>query len=566
MGKTHILVIDDEESLRFTFATFLTAAGYVVTTAVNYQEAMSLLAHSGFDLVFASIQLDGGTGVDLLREVKRLGLLCPVILITGAPDVESAAEAVRLGAYDYIPKPITRSTLLRVSRMALTLRALEQEKEKYRLNLETIFNSVKDGIVTVDRDLRIGEINPAACRLVGLTRADVGKSFDDAELDCHRSWVSALRECMETRCPVEIHRLQNVSRGAEGQVISLSISPLTDSRQRHAGAVTMIRDETRLDLLERDLNARIQFQRLTGGTPRMQHIYQVIEALADIETTALVTGESGTGKELVAEAIHFAGNRSKKPLVKVNCSALMENLLESELFGHVRGAFTGAIKDKIGRFQKADGGTLFLDEIGDLSPAMQVKLLRVLQEKEFERVGDSTPIKVNVRIIAATNRNLTAKVREGTFRQDLYYRLNVMNIHLPPLRERAADIPLLTESFIDKFCRQFDKNIKGVAPEVMERFLAYPWPGNIRQLEHAIEHAFILCPGAIIGPEHLSPEILSWILPPSVQAAKAPAGEEIRSALARAGGNKAKAARLLGISRKTLYRKLERLRLAGADD
>jgi transcriptional regulator with PAS, ATPase and Fis domain len=295
----------------------------------------------------------------------------------------------------------------------------------------------------------------------------------------------------------------------------------------------------------------------------MQQVYSLIESLADLPTTVLINGESGTGKELVAAALHSSGVRAKKPFVKVNCSALSENLLESELFGHVRGAFTGAIADKIGRFQKAHGGTLFLDEIGDISPAIQMRLLRVLQESEFERVGDSTSIKVDVRIIAATNHGLAEMVSQGTFRQDLYYRLNVVRLDLPSLRERSDDLDLLAAHFIGKFNVKFAKALTGISEDVKTLFRAYSWPGNVRELEHAIEHACILCKTTIIAVNDLPGDLLESVMPigaapknlaplPAAPVAKL----TLEDALAAAKGNKARAARLLGISRMTLYRQM----------
>jgi len=240
----------------------------------------------------------------------------------------------------------------------------------------------------------------------------------------------------------------------------------------------------------------------------MQKIFSLIEALASAQTTVLIEGESGTGKELAAEALHSGGERSGKPLVKLNCSALPESLLESELFGHVKGAFTGAVQDRIGRFQKAQGGTIFLDEVGDLSPRIQGQLLRVLQEREFERVGDSTPIQVDVRVIAATNKNLREKVRRGEFREDLYYRLKVVQIHMPPLREKREDIPLLVDHFRRKFNTVFHKGIEALSQDVMKAFLQYAWPGNVRELEHTMEHAFIHCQNTTITLDHLPPDLL----------------------------------------------------------
>lgn len=294
----------------------------------------------------------------------------------------------------------------------------------------------------------------------------------------------------------------------------------------------------------------------------MQNIYSLLEDLSSLDTTVLVTGESGTGKELVARALHYSGNRAFKPFTTVNCSALAESLLESELFGHVKGAFTGAFKDKQGRFAAADGGTILLDEIGDISPMIQLKLLRVLQEKEFERVGESTPQKVDVRVIACTNKDLKEKVKKGEFRQDLYYRLKVVEVALPPLRDRLEDLPLLVDHFRRTFNERFHKDIGGISSEVLSRFMDYAWPGNVRELEHVMEHAFVLCHGGTITLKHLpadirngdpvdeNPHLKNRVIPGQDV-------ENIREALNKTGWNKSKAARLLGIGRRTIYRKIE---------
>jgi two-component system, NtrC family, response regulator HydG len=278
----------------------------------------------------------------------------------------------------------------------------------------------------------------------------------------------------------------------------------------------------------------------------------------------LITGESGTGKELVAEALHHCGMRRQGPLVKVNCAALPDSLLESELFGHVKGAFTGAAMARVGRFQRADGGTLLLDEIGDVSPRLQLALLRVLQDGQVERLGDSRPIHVDVRVVASTNRNLAQRVARGEFREDLFYRLKVAEIALPPLRERREDIPLLIEHVVERLNRKLRREIRGVAPEVERVCLEHAWPGNVRELEHALEHAFIRCREDVVRVEHL-PDEVARVAPfgagGSLDEGNADA---IRRALKTSGGNKAKAARLLGIDRKTLYRKLTRYGLEGA--
>jgi transcriptional regulator with PAS, ATPase and Fis domain len=325
----------------------------------------------------------------------------------------------------------------------------------------------------------------------------------------------------------------------------------------------VVRDITRLTDLERELKERYQFHNIIGKSRKMQEIFRLFEDLADTDTTVLITGESGTGKELVARALHYESIRAAKPLVTVNCSALAENLLESELFGHVKGAFTGAVKDKVGRFQMADGGTIFLDEIGETSSLIQLKLLRVLQEKVFELVGDSKPIAVDMRVIAATNRDLKEKIKSGEFREDLYYRLKVVEIMLPPLRERREDIPLLVDHFLSLFDRKFEKNIDGISSEVLSTFMQYLWPGNIRELEHAIEHAFVLCRDRTINVDHLPPEIKKYskIQPHVSEKTSGYELQEILQALKKTHWNKAKAARMLGISRPTLYQKIKEYNL-----
>lgn len=330
------------------------------------------------------------------------------------------------------------------------------------------------------------------------------------------------------------------------------------------GAVMVVRDETHLASLEQNLRERSRFHNLVGNSEQMQRVYSLIESLADVDTTTLITGESGTGKELVAEALHYMGARSHRPLVKVNCSALSENLLESELFGHVKGAFTGAMNDRTGRFQKADGGTIFLDEIGDISAKVQSNLLRVLQEKEFERVGDSRPVRIDVRVIAATNKNLQEMVKSGRFREDLYYRLKVIELSLPSLRDRREDIPLLVKHFLTQFSGKFHKEILTISAEVENIFMKYPWPGNVRELKHALEHAFVLCRQDTITADLLPLYLMAF----EGAQVLSPGGREgldeqkILKALEKTGWNIARAARLLGVDRKTLYRNLQKYHIS----
>jgi PAS domain S-box-containing protein len=560
-GSTgRILIVDDEESIRFTFKSFLEDEGHEVDTAGAFDEAVRLISEKEYDLVFADIILGGRTGIDLLREMKSSNRDCPVVMITGYPNIDTASEAVRLGAFDYISKPVKPDALLHTACIALRHKALKEENERFRSNLEAIFRSVRDGIITVDRNCVLTETNDAARRICGLKRSMIGRSLDSLRMRCDTRCFDLVRKTLQSQRATGRFRMECGQSGHLKKVVTVSVTPLLDSRSSPYGAVMVVKDETRQDDLEKNLRQRRNFGALIGENELMQKIYSMIEDLTDVQTTVLITGESGTGKELVAEAIHYSGARADSPLVKVNCSALSENLLESELFGHVRGAFTGAVSDKEGRFQKANGGTIFLDEIGDISQRMQIRLLRVLQEKVFERVGDSNPVKVDVRVIAATNRDLPRKVRKGEFREDLYFRLRVVELHLPPLRERPDDIPLLVQHFIEKFNTKFDRKVEAVSDEVMRIFMNHRWPGNIRELEHALEHAFIVCHQSTITSEHLPADLIKSAKDDYGKPASDSDTEEdaIKAALQRAGGNKSKAARLLGINVRTIYRKIEK--------
>lgn len=553
-----ILVIDDEESIRFTFESFLTDAGHDVATAADFFAAIESITHQSFDLIYSDIMLGDTCGIDILRAIREIDREVPVIMITGYPTIETASEAVRLGAFDYLQKPVNQELLLKSVRAALRLRLVEQEKNRYQTHLEAIFRSVKDAIITFDSDMNVMEMNDAAVTICGASPGTTGREFNSVLQGCSGTCQTVLQEVLLQKKPVELHRIECRRTEKPAQVVNLSISPLVTGAGIHCGAVMVARDESRLEVLEKNLRARKQFHNIIGGSEKMQQLYALIENLADVQSTVLITSESGTGKELVANALHYKGSRREKPLIKVNCSALPENLLESELFGHVRGSFTGALKDKIGRFEMAEGGTIFLDEIGDISPATQLKLLRVLQEKEFERVGDSRPRKANVRVISATNQNLMDKVRQGSFREDLYYRLNVVKISIPPLRERLEDLELLTDHFLQKFSVKFDKRILSASSNVYTLLKAYNWPGNVRELEHTLEYACIMCRQEHLTADHLPPDFAVHVTTRDQQRNEdGISTDAIVQALEKAGGNKSKAARILGISRRTIYRKIE---------
>lgn len=562
-----ILVIDDEESIRFTFNSHLSSEGHEVFTSKDYSSAIKIIEKNNLDLIFADLILKEHTGIEILSKVKELGLSCPVIVMTGNPSIQTTTEAVRLGAFDYLLKPIYKEPLLRATKIALDHKALidlkrtvEEENERIRNNLEAIFRSVNDGIITFSRDMTVIEANDAVEKICNISpRELIGKKIPKINSQCNNACENILMETLKSQRTIRETRIDCGQPEKANQIVSVTSSPLINKNNESIGAVLVVRDVTRLNDLENELRERHQFHNIIGKSSKMQEIYRLLEELAKTDTTVLITGESGTGKELIAKALHYSGPRSFKPMVTVNCSALAENLLESELFGHVKGAFTGALNNKVGRFQVADQGTMFLDEIGDIAHSVQLKLLRVIQEKELERVGDTRPIKIDVRIITSTNQPLKQRVEKGEFREDLYYRLKVVEIVLPPLRERREDIELLVIHFCALFNAKFSKNIVGVTDDVLNVFMRYPWPGNIRELEHAIEHAFVLCHENIISIDHIPSEIKEYkkTAGKPYSSDKSNEIQRITDTLKKTEWNKAKAARLLGISRQTLYRKMK---------
>lgn len=378
------------------------------------------------------------------------------------------------------------------------------------INSDTILNSLTDGVVVVSNSRRILFMNKAAKELF-LRVGDNGEMVEGGvckeiihHSDC--SLCCLMITAMETGKHL-YNREISIGRDERVVTLSVNVAPLRDEEGDIIGAVEVFRDISILKELKQELTDKYSFEGIIGKNYRLREIFELLHEVAPTKTTVLIEGESGTGKELIAKAIHYASPRRDKPFIKINCAALAEGILESELFGHVKGAFTGAVADKPGRFELADKGTIFLDEIGDITPHTQVRLLRVLQESEFERVGGTKTVRVDVRVIAATNKDLKRLVDEGRFREDLYYRLKVMPITIPSLRERKDDIPLLVKHFMGKFNREMGRNILHISPPAMEMLLAYNYPGNIRELEHIIEHAFVRCSGNTLLPEHLPKDV-----------------------------------------------------------
>ena len=444
-SKANILVIDDEETMRDSCRQTLSRDGNRIEVAESGSKGLSLLEAESFDLVILDLKMPGLSGMEVLKKIKQNDPETMVVVITGYATVESAVEAMRSGAYDFIPKPFTPDSL----------------------------------------------------------RVIVKRALDRREL-----------------------ALENV----------------------------LLRDE-----LKADFEPGV----IIGQSKAMKKVEELVQKVGPTDTTVLISGESGTGKELVARAIHRYSGRKDKPFVAVDCGSLVENLFESELFGHTKGSFTGATATKYGRFELANGGTLFFDEIGNISINIQTKLLRVLQEREITKVGSSQVIKVDVRIVAATNKDLQKAVKSGTFREDLFYRLSVVPITLPALCERRDDIPLLANYFLQKYNKKRKKNIRAISDRAMKALVEYDWPGNVRELENAIERAVVLAEDDVVSPSELLYYGLSVETAPKSDAGKIQRlvdveKEHIAKTLKMLNGNRGKTAERLGIDRKTLRSKLKK--------
>ncbi|MGC9029181.1 MAG: sigma-54 interaction domain-containing protein [Desulfomonilaceae bacterium] len=425
-----------------------------------------------------------------------------------------------------------------------------------------ILDSIADGVFTVDSNFIITSFNRAAEEITGVPVAEaLGKPCCEVfraeicEGDC------ALKQTIRTGKPVVNRAVYIVRSDGRRVPISVSTSMLKNRAGRLMGGVETFRDLTLVDALRKEVEKSYTFEDIISQNSRMRALFAILPDVAASDSTVLIQGESGTGKELMARAIHKLSSRGGKPLVTVNCGAIPDNLLESELFGYKAGAFTDAKRDKPGRFAQAHGGTIFLDEIGDITPALQVRLLRFLQDKSFEPLGAAATVRSDARVIAATNKDLQALVASGDFREDLFYRIQVFKISLPPLRERKEDIPLLVDHFINRFNRLRGKNISGLSDSAMRAFMRHTWPGNIRELENAIAHAFILCRGGLIELEHLPDPLRKGAAAESVttpgQTLEELEMRAIQEALARNKGRKTAAARELGINKTTLWRKLK---------
>ncbi len=447
------------------------------------------------------------------------------------------------------------------------------QEPKINLYLKEIINTMSDGLMVVSPDGAILMVNQAFEKIMGYSREEIiGRSCAMLQCDAcatsrsdgHRQYCDLFRLGVATRKPClymrkdgsYVHILKNAAilRDEAGQVLG-AVETLTDISK-------LAQRDEQIQQLSKLMDTAGDFQGMVGKSPRMQQVFDLTQKAAQSEAPVIIFGESGTGKELVAHAIHALSPRREGPFITCNCAALNESLLESELFGHVKGAFTGAYTHRQGRFEAAHRGDLFLDEIGDIPAPIQIKLLRVLESKQFERVGDVRPISVDVRIITATHRNLESLVSAGRFREDLFFRINVIPIHLPPLRERLEDFPLLVEHFLKHLRQRSGKAISGLTGETMKIFLDYPWPGNVRELQGALEYAFVVAADGLIAPEHLPPKLnspgLSRGNPREACAVRVDEKTALIDALRQTGGNQSKAAALLGITRVTVWHRMKK--------
>ena len=435
------------------------------------------------------------------------------------------------------------------------------------ITTKIILDSIADGVFTVDKDWNITSFNKAAEQITGIpSKKAIGqKCFDVFHANICQT-ACALRETLKTGRVIIVRPVNIINQAGNIIPISISTAVLKDEKGKIIGGVETFRDLSVLEALKKEISRQYSFEDIISKNHDIQLIFDILPDIAESDSTVLIQGDSGTGKELFARAIHNLSRRKKGPFIAVNCGALPENLLESELFGYKKGAFTDAKRDKPGRFALADGGTLFLDEVGDLSPILQAKLLRVLQEKEYEPLGATGSIKADARIVAATNQDLTEKVNQKTFREDLFYRLNIIKLTLPPLRRRKEDVPLLVDHFINKLNLKQGKKVIGVTEEVIRLLMSYDFPGNVRELENLIEHAFVMCRGGEITADHLPKEFREAVRAPS-PVNEGPLrsrfndseADIIRTALKRNQGHRGKTAGELGIDSSTLWRKMKRL-------
>ena len=553
--RNRVLIAEDEVFTALELQFHLEQLGYEVVDLVSSgEQAVERAVELRPDLLMMDVRLEGDIdGIDAFREIREEHD-APVIFLTAFGDEETISRAKECGAFGYILKPFKERELRAMIEVALNRHERLHDLQRSHDDLQEILDGLRVGTAMTDESGRITFISRMAVRLLGLSESKArGKMWHHA-FPLGETTLNSLRELVSADEPGGLKKVPSTVRHRNGRSFFVEIEVQADPRNI-ARRIFVFYDVTEVHDLRRQLNQDGQFYDLIGESASMQAVFRQIESVATLDTTVLIEGETGTGKELVARAVHSSSRRSKGPFVAVNCAALTDTLAASQLFGHKKGSFTGAVSDERGFFGAADGGTLFLDEIGDIPLDVQVNLLRVLEERTVTRVGETHPRKVDVRIVAASHRNLPDEVSAGRFRADLLYRIRVARIDLPALRERSGDIPILVQSFLSKFCTRIGKEVSGVSTGAMRALIDYAWPGNVRELRNAVEYAVIRCPGTVIQPSELPPEIRTAATPtPSITGSTT--RERLLAALNHTNGNRKAAAELLGISRATLYRRL----------
>jgi len=600
-----ILLVEDSEHDRRFFRRIIEKAEEKIelTECSDAESALERLRDGHFDLMVADLNMPGMDGVELVRQAQDYLHDTGVMILTGSRDVTAAAKAVKLHILDYLfkePREALQDNLLPQLRNALNQMRLLRENRRLQddlrlrlAHLEQIYNQIPNAIfATLDDQGRIRDINPQAAEFLRLApdEALAGRPAVDAVRGLSAELAETITDHLQRDQPA-----RNVYVESGDRLFLLDLTrfqgAVVANGQAAPSWILTVRDVTPERAVMQTHND-MEFRGIVGRDPSMVGICNLIRRVAPLPTSVLITGPTGAGKEVIARAIHEESDRARKPYIAVNCTALSSEILESELFGHVKGAFTGAIQPRKGRFREADGGTLFLDEIGDTTESFQTKLLRALDSGQIEPVGQDRPVSVDVRIICATNKDLQRAVAEGKFREDLYFRINVVHIQIPPLVQRMGDLPILLDHFRQMFNQKFKKSVRMIAPDAMRALAQYNWPGNVRELRHVLERAFVMAegpsimladlpreivgdatrPGAAISSGALGAAPSSGLMPSAESAAfgskslkldEQQEADQIRTALAGTGGNIGLAAQQLNVHRTTLWRKMKQYGIDG---
>lgn len=558
-----ILIVEDEQLVAVDLEAHLTRLGYqVVDTAASGEEAWEKAQAAQPDLILMDVRLAGPMdGIEAARRIRR-ECDAPIVFLTAYSDAATLQRAQQAEPYGYLVKPFAASDLHAAIQMALYKGRVDRALRENHANLRAILDAQRDGTIMLDADLRLRFASSAACRMAGVGNVpSPGTQLADF-LPLTAEQRAALLAIWR-RPPDQRAKLPLVLEREGAHPCSLEIEILDDPRH-DGGRILFLYDVSPLVDLRRQLDADAALGKIVGKCAAMRRVFQIIQEVARVDSTVLIEGETGTGKELVARAIHRLGHRRDQPFVAINCAGLSEELAASQLFGHRRGSFTGAVNDQQGLFEAAHGGTLFLDEIGDLPIRVQTTLLRVLEENSVLRLGESQPRAVDVRVLAATHRDLAREAAEQRFRQDLLYRIRIARVHLPALRQRREDLPLLVRTFLASHAAMTGKRVDGISDPAMAVLLEYDWPGNVRELRNALEYAVIHMHHCLVEPDDLPPELLESMPLAEQESPGTAEVDRLQAALRRARGNRTRAAALMGISRATFYRRLRELGLEDA--